>query len=180
MLAGLCLALSGCEDDDFIGNTKVGRVDECHVAVVLPFSDGLEAHWKQCLKLCSDNLYKASLQNGSGVRLVYDFYDEESPNLTDLAKSLAADEGITAVIGGFYSSNAITLANVFSKANKPFFTIATTEQLVRAYSSWGNLWAMTIGTFKDALSKYHGCWDAVTTHLLTGYILVTLYVLLVL
>lgn len=143
LLAGLCLALSGCEDDDFIGNTKVGRVDECHVAVVLPFSDGLEAHWKQCLKLCSDNLYKASLQNGSGVRLVYDFYDEESPNLTDIAKSLAADEGITAVIGGFYSSNAITLANVFSKANKPFFTIATTEQLVRAYSSWGNLWAMT-------------------------------------
>jgi len=119
------------------------KIEECHVAVILPFSDGLEAHWKQCLTLCSDNMYKASQRNGSGVRLVFDFYDEDSPDLNSTIERLAADDDVTAVIGGLYSSKAIVMANVFSKADKPFFTIATTEQLVRAYSSWGNLWALT-------------------------------------
>ena len=137
----LSLAVSGCEKDT--RGIQPGVVEECRVAVVLPFSDGLEAHWKRCLALCSDNLNKASQQNGSGIKLVFDFYDEESPELTETVKALAEDESVSAVIGGLYSANALVMANTLSKADKPFFTIATTEQLVRAYSSWGNLWAMT-------------------------------------
>lgn len=141
LLVGLCLILSGCVNG--ADGEEQCRIDECRVAVILPFSDGLEGHWKQCLTLCSDNLYKASVQNGSGIRLVFDFYDEDDPNLMDIVKAVATDEDITAVIGGFYSANAMTMASVLSKADKPFFTIATTELLARAYSSWGNLWAMT-------------------------------------
>lgn len=118
-------------------------MEECHVAVILPFSDGLESHWKQCLELCSNNMQKASGLNGSGIKLVFDYYDEDSPNITEIATSVANDKNVTAVIGGLYSAKAIEMANIFSKSDKPFFTIATTEQLVRAYSSWGNLWALT-------------------------------------
>ena len=118
-------------------------MEECHVAVILPFSDGLESHWKQCLELCSNNMQKASELNGSGIKLVFDYYDEDSPNITEIATSVANDKNVTAVIGGLYSAKAIEMANIFSKSDKPFFTIATTEQLVRAYSSWGNLWALT-------------------------------------
>lgn len=129
--------LVGCKKNDTYD------IEDCHVAVVLPFSDGLKLHWEQCLALCSNNLLKASKQNGSGIRLIYEFYDEDSPNLTEILTKIAADDSITAVIGGLYSAKAMEMANIFSKADKPFFTVATTEKLVRAYSSWGNLWAMT-------------------------------------
>ena len=139
LILGLCILLSGCEKED----RTPGVIGKCRVAVVLPFSDGMETHWKQCLKLCSDNLLKASRTNGSGIELVYDFYDEDDPDFSSIVKTLAQNDSITAVIGGLYSSKAVEMASIFSKADKPFFTIATTEQLVRAYSSWGNLWAMT-------------------------------------
>lgn len=137
LFIGLCLIFSGCNEMN-----DIQGLEECRVAVILPFSDGMEQHWKQCLALCSSNMQKASERNGSGIKLVFDFYDEDSPNLTEIINSVAKDNNITAVIGGLYSAKAIEMANVFSKANKPFFTTATTEQLVRAYSSWGNLWAM--------------------------------------
>ncbi len=76
------------------------------------------------------------------MRLHYEWYDENTPQLQLLAKELASREDLTAVIGGFRSSSAEVLASVLSKADKPFFTTATTEQLVRGYSAWGNLWAM--------------------------------------
>ncbi len=138
LLVGLCIMTLGCKKKN-----DIQGVEECRVAVILPFSDGLEEHWKQCLALCSNNLQKASEQNGSGIKLVFDFYDEDSPNLTEIINSVSKDDNITAVIGGLYSAKAIEMANTFAKADKPFFTIATTEQLVRAYASWGNLWAMT-------------------------------------
>lgn len=139
LILGLCILLSGCKKED----RTPGIIEKCRVAVVLPFSDGLETHWKQCLKLCSDNLLKASGANGSGIELVYDFYDEDNPDLGSVIRTLAQDESVTAVIGGLYSSSALDMASIFSKADKPFFTIATTGQLSRAFSSWGNLWAMT-------------------------------------
>lgn len=118
-------------------------LQECRVAVVLPFSDGQEAKWKQCLEMCSKNLTEAFCKTGRGVRLVYEWYDEQSPNLREIASSLASRDDIKAVIGGQYSDDAVVLADVLSGADKPLFTIATTDQLIRGYSKWGNLWAMT-------------------------------------
>ncbi len=116
---------------------------ECRVAVVLPLSDGLGNNWKQCLEICSNNLAEAFCHTGLGVRLVYEWYEEMSPDLKQTAATLASRSDIKAVIGGLYSDNALILAEALSTKDKPLFTLATTDQLIRGYSSWGNLWAMT-------------------------------------
>lgn len=103
----------------------------------------MEQHWRQVVQMSSDNQTVAFNKLGYGVKLTFEWYDEEDPNIEQIAKNLACRDDIKAVVGGLYSSKAIILANQLSKTDKPLFTMATTEQLVRAYSSWGNLWALT-------------------------------------
>lgn len=143
MLSGCLLIavtiLSSCKKKQ----SKPVVLEECKVAIVLPFSQGMEQHWRQVVQMSSDNQTVAFNKLGYGVKLTFEWYDEEDPNLEQIAKDLARRDDIKAVVGGLYSSKAIILANQLSKADKPLFTMATTEQLVRAYSSWGNLWALT-------------------------------------
>lgn len=113
------------------------------VAVILPMNDGLDKHWERTLQLCADNMRKATLSAGTGVDITFEMYDELNHDLKFLADSLAAAGDVTAVIGGLYSSSAKVLAARLRLNDVPLFTMATTEQLVRGYSSWGNLWAMT-------------------------------------
>ncbi len=113
------------------------------MAVVLPMEGGLDAHWRRTLQLCSENMAKASEGLSYGVKIEFEWYDELDASLEKTVSALAEREDIVAVIGGLYSSDAKAMADILSRADKPFFTLATTEQLVRGYSSWGNLWAMT-------------------------------------
>ncbi|MDR3194278.1 MAG: ABC transporter substrate-binding protein [Tannerella sp.] len=116
---------------------------EQKIAVVLPMGYGLEAHWKRTLQWASENILAAQGRQAGGVSLVYEWYDEEEADLDVLVRSLATREDITAVIGGLYSSNAQKIAVQCARTRKPFFTLATTEQLIRGYSGSGFLWAMT-------------------------------------
>ncbi|MCQ2158154.1 MAG: ABC transporter substrate-binding protein, partial [Bacteroidales bacterium] len=143
VLSLICLLLSeGCTKETILCCTEED-LKECKVAVVLPLSGGQEAKWKQCLEICSNNLSKAFCRTGMGVKLVYEWYEEQSPDLRKIAGEIASRSDIKAVIGGQYSDDALVLADVLSDADKPLFTIATTDQLIRGYSKWGNLWAMT-------------------------------------
>lgn len=132
--------LTGCEVNQ---PCEEKDLKECKVAVVLPYEDNLQIHWEQCLNLCATNMTRAFCNAGKGVKLTYEWYDECSPYLDKIMSGLAKRNDITAVIGGLYSGDAVKMASYLSKGDKPFFTVATTEQLVRAYASWGNLWAMT-------------------------------------
>lgn len=116
---------------------------ECKVAVILPMNDGLDRHWQRTLGLCADNVKKATSYAGHGVQMTLEYYDEETRDMRTLADSLVKAGDVTAVIGGLYSSHAKVLASRLILGDIPLFTTATTEQLVRGYSSWGNLWAMT-------------------------------------
>ncbi len=121
----------------------IDKLNVCTVAVVLPFEDGLREQWQQCLNLCNANLQMAFCYAGKGVNLQFEWYDESTEDLSALGKKLLAREDIVAVIGGLYSSSAIQLASALCKGGKPLFTLGTTEQLVREYSTTGHLWAMT-------------------------------------
>lgn len=116
---------------------------EVKVAAILPLQNGQDEYWRECLEMCSDNLTKAFCCQGEGVRLKFEWYDEFSPNLTTVVDSLASSRDIVAVIGGLHSSFSLQMAAAFCRTDMPFFTLGTTEQLIRGYSSWGNLWAMT-------------------------------------
>lgn len=145
ILSGCLLVLSSwlltaCRPDE---PCTIAHLSVRKVAVVLPFENGLRGQWEQCLNLCNANLQTAFCYAGKGVNLQFEWYDESTEDLDALSKKLLERQDIVAVIGGHHSSSAMQLASVLCKGGKPLFTLGTTEQLVRAYSASGNLWAMT-------------------------------------
>jgi ABC-type branched-subunit amino acid transport system substrate-binding protein len=138
------LVCGSCSDStDGGSNSSATRLTTRKVAVVLPMSDGLDAHWKRTLELCAANLAKAFENSSEGIQLEFEWYDELDENLSQTAKRIAANEDITAVIGGLNSSTAKILANALTSTGKPLFTTATSEELIRGYASAKTVWAMT-------------------------------------
>ncbi len=143
----LCLVLfsllaAACNDDD-APSASTTEWQEVKVAVVLPMNDGLDEHWKRTFGMLTDNLTEAFSNQPQGIRLVYEWYDEATADIAALSAELAGREDVTAIIGGLYSSHTQQMASTLTEAEKPFFTLATTEELVRAYAQTGWLWAMT-------------------------------------
>jgi hypothetical protein len=146
LAACIALMFGACSDDD--NNTTATPAVQTEwvtktVAVVLPMDDGLDAHWHRTLELCAENLRKAFAESQKGIDLQFEWYDELAADMPQTAKRLAARSDVVAVIGGLNSAMAQTLANTLTKADKPLFTTATSEEFVRAYSSTGTVWAMT-------------------------------------
>ncbi len=74
------------------------------------------------------------------INLYIEWYDESKEDLHKLAQTFTEREDLYAVIGGLYSDNAKTLASILCRSDVTFMTLATTEELVRAFASTGNLW----------------------------------------
>ncbi len=140
----LCLiGLWSCSDDESSMSYADKQWTEKTVAVVLPMEKGLAVHWERTLGMFAANFERAFKNHETGIRLKFEYYDEANADMQELARSLAFNDEVYAVIGGLYSSNAAILAAELTLVGKTFFTLATTEQLVRAYASTGYLWAMT-------------------------------------
>lgn len=139
-------ALSSCSSDKTQSdNTEDTQWITKKVAVVLPMQDGADKHWIRTLAQCSKDLREAFEGQEVGINLEYEWYDEDSANLDSLSEQLAQRDDIVAVIGGRYSDHAKNMAYKFCRSSilKPFFTLATTEELIRAYSPAQCLWALT-------------------------------------
>lgn len=135
--------LTACSDDTPASGSENKLWEEYTVAVVLPYERGLSEHWQRCLGLFASNFNSAFQNHQQGVKLKFEYYDELCDDLSDLASTLAQRDEVYAVIGGLYSSSARVLASKICMSGKPLFTLATCEELVRAYASTGRLWAMT-------------------------------------
>lgn len=135
--------LTSCSDETPASGSDNKQWEEYTVAVVLPHERGLSEHWQRCLGLFASNFNSAFQNQQQGVKLKFEYYDELCGDLTDLASTLAQRDEVYAVIGGLYSSSARVLASKICMSGKPLFTLATCEELVRAYASTGRLWAMT-------------------------------------
>lgn len=135
--------LTSCSDDNPAPGNENKEWEEYTVAVVLPQERGLNTHWERCLGLFADNFKSAFHNQGKCVKLKFEYYDELNGDLSNLASTLADRDDVYAVIGGLYSSSARILASKICMSGKPLFTLATCEELVRAYASTGRLWAMT-------------------------------------
>lgn len=144
LLLWICLlGISGCSDSEPANPNSKKTWTDVTVAVVLPMDKGLDAHWKRTLEMFSANYERAFKNQNHGIRIEFEYHDESDANIAEMAKTLAFDKNIDAVIGGLYSCNAEILASELTRLGKTFFTVATSEQLVRAYASTGYLWAMT-------------------------------------
>lgn len=142
MLLVLCMS---CSKEQGVLPEDTVKWETRKVAVVLPMQNGLDIHWKRTLNQCADDLKQAFAIQQKGIALEYEWYDEDGEDLEQLADELSKRQEVVAVIGGYHSDNARTLASRFcrSQVKKTFFTLATTEELVRGFSSAGCLWAMT-------------------------------------
>lgn len=143
LIIPLLLALWGCREVEPEQPVPAKPLIEKTVAIVLPMEQGLGDHWKRSLDMFDANMSRAFKSQDMEVKLNFEFYDESAEDLDALSSALGARDDIYAVIGGLYSSDAAILTANLSRVGKTFFTIATAEELVRAYSSTGYLWAMT-------------------------------------
>ncbi len=147
LIVALLMAFNmvSCKDDNTAGNGGNQQWITKKVAVVLPMQDGKDKHWKRILNQCAEDLKKAYQGQKTGFVLEYEWYDEATEDIDALSEKLAKRTDIVAVIGGQYSDHAQSMAYKFCKESvrKPFFTLATTEELIRSFSSTRCLWALT-------------------------------------
>ena len=148
ILQGIIAIITGCsfsactENENHVQTVQT-KWQTQKVAVVLPMDNSLEVRWKRTLQLLQTNMETAFADQEAGMMLDFEWYNESDAALQNTAEMLSEREDIVAVIGGRSSTSANVLANALCKRGKPFFTLATSEELVRAYSKEQILWAMT-------------------------------------
>ena len=95
----LCMGmLLSCETPSIVESPA--DVKEVRIAVVLPKKDR-DRIWNNSLKWAAENIRKANI----GVKVVYEWVDEESVNLTDKGVELSNREDIHSIIGCNVSTN---------------------------------------------------------------------------
>ena len=123
----VCL-LPSCEKSTMAEEDTTG-LKEVKIAVVLPAKDRASL-WNNALKWAAENIRKANI----GVKVVYEWVDEESANLTEVGLSLSAREDIRSIIGCNVSANTQQLAFALARKKeriKPLFTFSTPVTLFR-------------------------------------------------
>ena len=147
----LALLLMACSDHDDVASDEHIEWQVRKVAVVLPMNHEQQKHWEQTIEMAVKGVNEVQKQNilnkpdekeKQMVKMEFEWYDEEEANMEELAEKLVQRDDIVAVVGGKYSADAAILAASLCPAHKPFFTIATSDELTRAYASTGSLWAM--------------------------------------
>ena len=132
-----CL-LQSCEKSQM--TDEVMGQKEVRIAVVLPQKDR-ESIWNKSLKWAADNIRKADI----GVKVVYEWYDEDASDLTELGKSLSDRADIQSIIGCNISANTQKLAYALARKKentKPLFTFSTAQDLPRIFGHRGFLWGL--------------------------------------
>ncbi|MEE0691210.1 MAG: hypothetical protein UCJ13_10260, partial [Bacteroidaceae bacterium] len=78
---------------------------EVKIAVVLPAKDRASL-WNNALKWAAENIRKANI----GVKVVYEWVDEESADITEVGLALSEREDIQSIIGCNMATNTQELA----------------------------------------------------------------------
>lgn len=129
--------LLSCEKSPMEGTTGLKEV---RIAVVLPEKDR-EPVWNNVLELAAENIRKADI----GVKVVYEWVDEESADITETGKSLSDRDDIKSVIGCNFADNTQKLAFALARKKnntKPLFTFSTSQDLPRVFGHRGFLWGL--------------------------------------
>ena len=134
----LCCMLLSCVEPSVTEDTS--GLKEVRIAVVLPEKDRALI-WDNALGWAAENIRKA----GIGVKVVYEWVDEESADLTEVGLSLSKREDIKSIIGCNVSTNTQKLAFALARKKeniKPLFTFSTSQELPRIFGHRGFLWGL--------------------------------------
>ena len=136
----LCMGmLLSCEESTTIVEDTT-ELKEVRIAVVLPAKDR-QPIWNNALNLAAENIRKADI----GVKVVYEWIDEASADLTEVGVSLSEREDIQSIIGCNVSANTQKLAFALARKKeniKPLFTFSTSQELPRIFGHRGFLWGL--------------------------------------
>ena len=106
------------------------------VAVVLPLS-GVNSDKERYDRIChlfEDNLAKAQFNTTEGVKLEFEWYDENTLDINLLAKELSERKDIKAIIGPLKDDHVAIMANEMYDRDIPLFVMSSSEDIVRRYS----------------------------------------------
>ena len=135
----LCMGtLLSCEKDVVVEGITASK--EVRIAVVLPEKDR-EPIWNNALEWAAENIRKANI----GVKVVYEWVDEPTVDLTEVGLALSEREDIQSVIGCNVSANTQKLAFALARKKeniKPLFTFSTSQELPRIFGHRGFLWGL--------------------------------------
>ena len=135
----LCMGtLLSCEKDVVVEGITASK--EVRIAVVLPEKDR-EPIWNNALEWAAENIRKANI----GVKVVYEWVDEPTADLTEVGSALSEREDIQSVIGCNVSDNTQKLAFALARKReniKPLFTFSTSQELPRIFGHRGFLWGL--------------------------------------
>lgn len=131
------LVAVACTDDEAVTERTKENEVKVKIAVILP-GGGNDSAWDRVLGWARENI----LQANDIVEPEYEFYDENSVNVEEVATDLAAREDIVAVIGCYHSNNTEILARKCARTYKPVFTFSTSNELPRAFGQRGFLWCL--------------------------------------
>lgn len=136
----LCMVtLLSCEESTTIVEDTT-ELKEVRIAVVLPAKDR-QPIWNNALNLAAENIRKADI----GIKVVYEWIDEASADLTEVGVSLSEREDIQSIIGCNVSANTQKLAFALARKKeniKPLFTFSTSQELPRIFGHRGFLWGL--------------------------------------
>lgn len=141
--------ITSCKDDsdDSSGNLTNSTFT---LAAVIPSADDTTNHWRIMIQQALKTVNAAQNKIALNVK----WYDENTKEMTTLAKELESDPSISAIIGPYQSSNVEAFGKVIeaNSIRKPMISpAATSGQLIREYAyaaqlngvSGGYLWGLT-------------------------------------
>ena len=106
------------------------------VAVVLPLSgeNNDKERYERICHMFEDNLTKAQHNTTQGVKLEFEWYDENSLDMNQLASELSKREDIKAIVGPLKNAHVEIMANELYDKDIPMFVMSSSEDIVRRYS----------------------------------------------
>lgn len=127
--------IAGCSKHTFEEDIKAKK--NVRIAVVL--TDNTRERWDRIMNLAQKNISDAT-----DICPVFQFYEENSHDLMNLAYDLAHNDSIISVIGCESETNTEILAYQMSrlKKKKPMFTFNTSQEVIRKYSTMNFMWGL--------------------------------------
>lgn len=137
------IILSGCGAKNGPDIPDPNAKKEVRIAVVLEKKN--HEYWKRILDLAKENI-----SSSSNYIPIYEFYDENDPDLPTIAYELAHNDSIISVIGCEKEGPTDILAHQLGRLKrdlptdtlKPMFTFNSSDMVLRKYSTIGSIWGL--------------------------------------
>ena len=116
IIIAVIAVLASCKKDDVIVYESHFPATEKTIAIVAPLSnDVTKSRLETTVEWFTENFKQAQIETGIFIRLKYEWYDEDSQELTTLSKTLAARPDVIAIIGPFGNEKVAEFAPACQK-----------------------------------------------------------------